>query len=221
MFQTVRSAEELAGLVKKLGILPAFKNEIPGFSAEEHIAPEYWFPETGEGFWEWKGPVILMSGCAYGKFFSGRAGFMTLDWYREFANYRRNGYDFDARYEDGLARHRDKLVFDVLWEHGSLLSKELSRMTDGEGRKNFSDTMTRLQMQGYVVISNFEYQISKKGEPYGWGVTRYETPEHRFGAAFTDSVYSREPEESRALLLAYLKTLLPGADEKTIGKLIG
>lgn len=115
-FSTVRSKDDLVRLVKRAGILPCFVNELEGFSAEEHIAPEYWFPEEGEGFWEWKGPVIRDSGCAYGKLFKGRASFMTLEYYREFANYRRNGYDFDALVDEGLARYRDIDVYNKLSE---------------------------------------------------------------------------------------------------------
>ncbi|MBQ7677869.1 MAG: hypothetical protein IJT32_06505 [Lachnospiraceae bacterium] len=31
-----------------------------------------------------------------------------------FANFRRDGYDFDSRYEDGLVSHREKLIMDLL-----------------------------------------------------------------------------------------------------------
>ncbi len=221
MLPVIKSADELAELVDEIGILPAFRNNIPGFSVEECIAPEYWFPDKGEGFWEWKGPVIQKCGCAYGKLFSGRAGFMRLDLYREFANYRRDGYDFDARYDDGLARNKDKQAFDLFYEHPSMLSTEMSRQLPGDGRKGLSEVMTRLQMQCYVVISNFEYQISKRGVPYGWGVTRYETPEYRFGAEFTDKIYAHSPEESYAIVSEHLKKILPNAEEKAIIKLIG
>lgn len=215
---TVHSKNQLIKLVNKIGFLPAFAGDIPGFSVEECIDPAYWFPAEGDGFWEWKGPVIQESGCAYGKFLRGRACFMTLEWYREFANYRRNGYDFDARYDDGLARAKDKLVFDRLWAEPSQLSKELKRSA---GVKDFDAVITRLQMLGYVVISNFEYQTDKYGKPYGWGVTRYETPEYRFGAAFSDSVYQHTPEESMQWLFDHLAALLPDAEEDEIWRLIG
>ncbi len=219
---TIRSREDLVGLIGELGFLPAFRNAVPGFSVEDCIAPEYWFSGDGEGFWEWKGPVIRESGCAYGKLLSGRAAFLTPDWYRELANYRRDGYDFDARWDEGLAAARDKQVFDVLWERGSLLSRELNRLSSGGGsRKDFAEVMTRLQMQGYVVISNFEYEVNRRGEPYGWGVTRYETPESRFGAAFADAVYAHTPAESKRLLRERLRRLLPDTEERTIERLLG
>jgi hypothetical protein len=175
-----------------------------------------------EGFWEWKGPVIRESGCAYGKLLGGRAAFLTLDWYREFANYRRDGYDFDARCDEGLVRSKDKQVFDVLWEHGSLLSKELNRMRSGGGkRKDFDTIMTRLQMLGYVVISNFEYEVSRRGEAYCWGITRYENP----GKAFRCGVYRfglrARARGIEADSVERLQRLLPDTEEKAILKLLG
>ena len=217
-FPEIRSMKELAALIADTGLLPAFKNEIPGFSAEECVAPEFWFPPEGEGFWEWKGPVIRESGCAYGKFLRGRACFMTLPVYLEFANYRRDGYDYDALCDDGLARSRDAEIFKNLREHGSLLSRELKRLAPS---RYFEDSITWLQMHGYAVISNFEYPRTRDGRPYGWGLARYETPEFRFGADFTENVYRHEPEESSELLLERLKRLLPDAGEDPLRRLLG
>ena len=218
LLPTVRSKNELCALVQELGFLPAFKNNVPGFSAEECIAPEYWFPPEGEGFWEWKGPVIRETGCAYGKLLKGRACFVTLPVYRELANYRRDGYDYDALCDDGKARPRDQAVFDLLWEKKSAISKELKASLNP---KTFEDSIVWLQMHGYVVISNFEYAVSRSGKPYGWGLARYETPEYRFGEAFSESVYAHEPSESRSLVLTHLQKLLPTADESLLSALIG
>ena len=216
-FSTVRSKDDLVRLVKRAGILPCFVNELEGFSAEEHIAPEYWFPEEGEGFWEWKGPVIRDSGCAYGKLFKGRAAFMTLEYYREFANYRRNGYDFDALVDEGLARHRDIDVYNKLSEAGSILSTDLMHMCD---MKTFNDSIVHLQRLGYVIIADFKYRVNKMGEIYGWGVTRYETPEYHFGAAFTDKVYEHSPEESKEILIDRIEYLRPKASFEEIEKFV-
>jgi len=37
-----------------------------------------------------------------------------LEWLPYYVNYRRNGYDFDARYQDGLASRREKKIMDFL-----------------------------------------------------------------------------------------------------------
>jgi hypothetical protein len=49
---------------------------------------------------------------AYGKFFGNKAGFISLKWLPYFANFRRSGYDFDSRYQDGLAERREKKIMD-------------------------------------------------------------------------------------------------------------
>lgn len=97
---------------------------------------------------------------AYGKLFTKKAGLVSWEWYPDLANYRRNGYDFDAHYEDGLASHREKRV------------KDLKRLAGfgGDGLKGFDTVMTNLQMQTYVTVHSFESAYDKYGQPYGWGV---------------------------------------------------
>ena len=131
----IHSKEELAELVKQMGFLPLLKNRVPGFSVEEHTPPELWFADGVEGPWEWKGPVIQMTGCAYGKFFHGKAGFISAEWFPDFANYRRDSYDFDARYEDGLARYQDKQVYDILLEYHSLMDHVYERSPEQSREK--------------------------------------------------------------------------------------
>lgn len=222
MSQMLTSANELSELVEKWGFVPLFKNEIPGFSVEELTLPELWFTEE-EGPWEWKGPVIRETGCAYGKFFRNKAVFISREWFLDFANYRRDGYDFDARFDDGLASYQDKYVFELLDSYDSLLSKELKRLGDFRkgGRTGFDAIVTRLQMQGYITTTDFEYQRDRFGKTYGWGIARYATPEKYFGEEFCGKVYSREPEESRARILEHLMKLFPEAEERQLFKIVG
>ena len=218
----LRSPEDIAALTEEWGFLPFFAGKIPGFSVEECCPPELWFPEDADGPWEWKGPVARSGRCVYGKFFGGRAGFISREWLPDFANFRRDGYDFDARYDDGLASHKDKAVYDTVAEHGALLSKELKRLCNyGKGGNTGFDTViTRLQMQAYLTVGDFVYMQDKYGKPYGWGVARYTTPEAQFGYDFVTSAYAREPEESKARIIAHLESILPGTNEKQILKLI-
>lgn len=214
----VRSAQALAELAETWGIVPFFQNSIPGFSIEEHTPPDLWFSDEQDGPWEWKGPVIRQTGCAYGKFFQNKAAFISRTWFSDFANWRRDGYDFDARYDDGLAKSADKYVFDLLDRQDSLLSKDLKRLGGfgKKGRKGFDTIITRLQMQGYVTTADFEYRLDKSGRVYGWSVARYATPERYFGAEFTDTVYRRKPEESKDRILAHLSALLPEIPKQEI-----
>ena len=221
-FGWIDSAQALAERVEELGFLPFFRNEIPGFSIEEHTPARLWFSPTEDGPWEWKGPMASNGRCVYGKFFKGRAGFVSLDRFPDFANYRRDGYDFDALYEDGFASRKDKEVLDVLQAAGSLLSKELKRRCGygKDGGKGFDTVITRLQMRTYVNIADFEYQMDKYGRPYGWGVARYSTPEAQFGEALLEEGYRQEPEESRRRVYARLRELT-GAEDRLIAKMLG
>lgn len=219
----VEDQEELAALINEIGFLPFFQSPVPGFSLKDCVPPELWFPEEGDGVWEWKGPVIRRSGGAYGKFFKGKAAFISREWFPDFANYRRDGYDFDAAYDDGLASFKEKKIYDTLAEAGDLLSKELRRRSAfaGQAKTGYDTTLTRLQMRGYITTTDFEYALDSKGNPYGWGIARYATPESHFGEDFTGRVYSRTPEESARRILDHLEKLLPQATPAQLRAILG
>ena len=134
----IRTWEELVNWVDEVGFLPLFANEIEGFSAEEHVSPDFWW--TGiedQDPWAWREIIARSCRAAYGKFFAGKAGFISLRWLPFFANYRREGYDFDSRWEDGKASRREKNIMDlltdrdgdgdVIWTRKELLSTEIKK----------------------------------------------------------------------------------------------
>ena len=211
----LRCPDDVVELTEALGFLPFFANGIPGFSVEEHTPRELWFTEA-DGPWEWKGPIARTKRCLYGKFFGGKAGFISLEWFPDFANYRRDGFDFDSRYESGLASRKDMNVY------GTVLSKKLKSLCGYSkgGEKGFDGVITRLQMQTYVCVADFEYMRDKYGKQYGWGVARYSTPEELLGYEAVTSAYSREPAESLERILDHLKKVLPEADGARLLKMI-
>ncbi|MBQ9680177.1 MAG: hypothetical protein IJV48_05805 [Ruminococcus sp.] len=220
----IHSKAELIKAIDTFGFLPFFENSVAGFSIEEHIDPDCWYDnETGSWpVWEWKGPVIRETGCAYGKFFEKKACYISPEWFPDFANYRRDGYDFDARYDDGLAPLKDKQLYDLIEANAPILSKELKKIGDYRkgGVKGFDTIITRLQSQGYVIISDFVYMKDRFGEPYGWGVAEYATPESFMGKAFSDAVYQRTPQESYERLLNHFKELFPDEEERVLKKFL-
>ncbi len=222
---------DLIRAVSHFGFLPFFANEIEGFSVEEMTPRELWFTDIS-GPWEWKGPVISEGDCVYGKFFDKKAGFVSNKWFPDFANLRRDGYDFDARFEDGLAGNREKYLYDLIASRHSILSKDAkiiggymkpksSGRDDWNPRTGFDTTITKLQMQCYVITSNFEYEISKTGEPYGWGIARYAVPEEHLGKTFSKKVYARTPEQSRKRILRHLQKVLPDVEINYLERLAG
>lgn len=218
----IESKADLIAAVEKYGFLPFFQNSIEGFSIEERISPALWFSGV-EGPWEWKGPVIREAGCAYGKFFEKKACFISRSWFYHLANYRRDGYDFDARYEDGLASYKDKLLYELIEENAPVLSKHLKSLGNYKkgGNKGFDTSINRLQAQGYVIINNFVYMKDKFGKSYGWGVAEYTTPEELFGEDFSEKVYESSPEESFAKLLGHFTGLFPNEDISKLKKFLG
>ena len=229
----IRSWHELVNWINEVGFLPLFANEIEGFSAEEHVSPDFWW--TGireEDPWEWREIIAASHEVAYGKFFCRKAGFISLDWLPYFVNYRRGGYDFDARWEDGLANRREKIIMDLLtgtdddgdmtFPDDQILSTQLKKKAGfGKGgEKNFPGMITELQMQTYLVISDFHRRVNKRGEEYGMPVSVLLPPEAIWGYERVTSAYGESPEDSRARVADRIKKEFPGASAAAIDKII-
>lgn len=222
-FPMIHSMDELEDLIREVGFLPFFTNAVPGYSIEECTPRKLWFNDDVDGPWEWKGPIALRKNCAYGKFFQGKAGFISMEHFPAFLNYRRDGYDFDARWDDELASAKDKQIMDVFAERASMMTHELKAACNygKHGQKGFETVITRLQMQTYVTVQNFEHKTDKNGNPYGWGVARYTTPEALFGTEMIENAYREEPADSAKRIAAHLAKLLPDASDIQIRKILG
>lgn len=159
----LHSADDLIAAVEQYGFLPFFRNEIHGFSIEELCPPELWFADDVDGPWEWKGPAARSGKCLYGKLFNKKAGFVSREWIPDFANVRRNGYDFDARWDDGLASYKDKELYEAIAGEGRMLSKRLKEALNYRkgGNTGFETCITRLQMQSYRGFRLYAGQIRK------------------------------------------------------------
>lgn len=227
----IRTKADLIEAIDRLGIVPFFANDIPGFSIEENIAPEAYFSDQ-PGVWEWKGEVIQEARCAYGKFFNKKAAFVRKDLYYDLANYRRDGYDFDARVADGLANYNEEFLYGIITSRHSMTSKTAKALggyvkprEKGKDawipRKGFDTTVSALQMKGYIVIIDFDYEVDRKGEFYGWGIARYSTPEQFFGKPFMRNVYKRTPEDSYRRLYRRIRKINPEAPKELIERFLG
>lgn len=231
----IESQEQVERLIAQWGFLPFFRNGVEGFSIEDMTPPDILFGDSVSDFnngpWGWKGPIIAQWQSAYGKFFRGKAGFVSLQWLPDFINWRRSQHPL--RQLGPGARH----ILEVLQENESMLSKELkkasgftlSRRRDplaapGERRDGmaFDALIGQLQMGGHVCIADFEYLVSRKGEPYGWGVARYCTPEAMYPDLFplAERVEGRTPRQSRKRIIDHLCRLMPDVDRVRWEKLV-
>ena len=205
----IHSADRLLQYIEQVGFLPLFANEIDGFSVENMTDPaSWWGGDADKDPWEWRGVIARTGKAAYGKFFGNKAGFVSREWFPHFANYRRDGYDFDSRYDDGKADRRQKLVMDLFWpEEGeiwetedkiSLYSNEIKTLAGfGKGgQRGFESTISKLQMSSYLTVRDFRPRLNKKGEEYGWAVAVYTLPEYLWGYRYVTGCYGYEPKES-------------------------
>jgi hypothetical protein len=220
----IHTVEEAIAYINEVGFLPLFKNEIPGFSLEEHTVPDYWWCEDPEvDPWIWRERIARSGEVAYGKFFDKKAGFISGEWFPYFANYRRDGYDFDARWDDELAPARQKKIMDLFDDTTELYSFETKKNAGyGKGgEKNFEGMITALQMQTYLCMRDFRRRRNKKGEEYGWNIAVYAKPEHLWGYEHITGRYREKPEISREKIAAHMREIYPDATEKQIKKQIG
>ena len=230
----IRTWQELVNYVNEVGFLPLFANEISGFSAEEHVSPDFWWTgDREQDPWEWREIIAASHKAVYGKFFDKKAGFISLKWLPYFANFRRNGYDFDAAWEDGAVTRREKLIMDVLTDTDSagdivftdkqILTTDLKKIAGfGKGgEKNFPGITTELMMKLYLVTADFQRRRNKKGEEYGMAVSLLLPPEAVWGYDAVTAAYTEEPAASWQRIYDRIKTVFPSAEHEKILRLIG
>ena len=215
----LRSPEQAAELIRELGFLPLFSNEIPGFSLEERTcAADWWTDDPKRDPWVWRQLLAEEPELLYGKFFDRRAGFLSAEWVPYFANSRRKGYDFDTRIDEGLAPVRaQKLMSPFLTEgmpnrealHSFALKARAGFGKGGE--KNFEGTLAALEMQTYLTVKDFQCRKNRWGEDYGWHLAVLTTPERRWGYELVTACYGEDPADSRERVYRRLRELYPDA----------
>lgn len=220
----VNTQEELCALIEEIGFLPLFENDLPGFSVREITDAGAWWNDAAPALdpWEWRKHIAAGGQIAYGKFFRGNAGYISRDWFPVFANFRRDGYDFDARWEEGRAKRREKRIMDLFPESEVLPSYEIKRRAGfgRDGEKGFESTLTGLMGQTYLLLRGFERRKSKAGEPYGWPVGLCGTPEALFGEAHVRSEYRETPARSFSRAAGQCMRMIPDAPRETIERFL-
>jgi len=217
----IHSCAELMTLIQEVGFLPLLDSGIAGYSAEEVVDEECRYVVFDDGgwdwpLWKWKGPIVQEGGIVYGKFFAGKAGFLSREWWPDLCNWRRSQH---LAPEEGTI---EDAILMTLAEHGSLITRELRAacgFTGPKMRSKFDGYITRLQMATRIVTEDFVYPQDKHGREYGWGWSLLTTPEQLYGREACQC--ERTTEESYQRIFSHLCQLLPKATEKQIRKLIG
>ena len=230
----IDSKDTLAEAVEIFKILPFFANAVPGLSIEEMCLPDLLFGGNhDEGCWEWKGPVIRKGIAAYGKFFRKKAGFVSLEILPDFLNYRRQLYPI----KEGST---EEMLLEIIKENDSLSSTELKKLIFGSKKrmtenmlpdnddylqgiskkpKSLEAPLQKLQMGGWIIINDFEYKKTKRGDRYGWGVARYSTPELTYRNS-VDMIKKTSAEESLEKIINMMKSIYPVATSESLHLLL-
>ena len=225
-FQPVTSPETMYGTIARLGIVPFFVNDIPGFSIEELTPGGLWFDDDQLGPWDWKIFCVQSGDIAYGKFLRGKAAFATVEWYRELRNYRLSLPKY-------VPDERERQILTYLDENGSIGIKEVRGLM-GIKKSAADSLITRLQMQCRVVTGDIVRVYRGADLHYnGWQTSSFCKPESLFsggsipgpgGFPFVEDMgleTGHSPEESRDLLVGHIKKIAPQATGEQILKLLG
>lgn len=174
---SIKSWETMHRFILDMGIVPFFHNPIPGFSIEEHTAPEFWFTEESLGPWDWKIECVQSGDIAYGKFlWGGKAAFATVDVYRELMNWRRS----QAKYRPTKEQQK---VLDFMEENGSISITEVRQIL-GVKKGPADAQMAKLQMQTRVITGDITRVYRGEDLHYsGWQRCSFCSPEALFDQA--------------------------------------
>ena len=219
-YRDILNSAQLIDFINEIGFLPLLGMGIEGWSAEEQVAEECGYVKLPDGgwewpLWEWKGSIIQESGCAYGKFFLGKAGFISKRWWPDFCNWRRSHYPLD---QDSI----EAMIMGTLRDNGSLITRELRAacgFTGTKMRSKFDCYLTRLEMGCHIVTEDFVYPHDKHGKQYGWGWSLLTTPEVLLGRESCLSDCS--PEESFHRLSTHFHEILPEVSDEAIKRILG
>ena len=219
----LHSPEKLLALIREIGFLPLFANEIRGFSVEERTPANDWWTDSPGDPWAWRQALASNDLVAYGKFFDRKAGFISKEWFPDFANYRRDGYDWEGMYEDGKMKHRNRQIMEAFETDEQMrgieiLSCDLKKKAAVE--KGFEGSLTELQMQTFLIVNDFRQRRNKLGIGYGWHVSMLMTPETKWGYDPVNG-YRGKPEEAWQRIREQALKYFPEAGETAVRKVLG
>lgn len=217
--KSIHEYSDLTDLIETVGFLPLLGNTVPGFSAEDLADADCCYHRYSDGSWDWplwswKGPAVRGIPCVYGKFFDGKAGFVSMTWWPDLMNYRR------SLYPEPEENSVERMILEILQLNGAMITRDLRKacgFTGGNMRSRFDHYVTRLQMECRIVTEDFVYPVDKHGQRYGFGWAQLNTPEN---AVKNVRPCRRSPQASLDRMLQHLRRVLPHAEERSLRKLL-
>ena len=231
---TIQTCQQFITAINQIGFLPLSRNSIKGFSAEDLVPSHLWYTgDPDQDPWVWREIIAGSREVVYGKFFKNKAGFISLKWFPVFANYKREGLDFDKKLEkdswyapprtDSIEAMRlSKRIIDCFQTDKELTRKELKKkaVIGREEKKYFNKALLALQTQSFLVTVNLEKRFNKNGEAYGEAVSTYACPEDIWGEPWLSSAKGKNPYESLNDIILHLRQFFPSVSYEAIRSLL-
>ncbi len=210
----LKTASDAVECALELGFLPVLDCEIEGYSLFGMASPEIEGFRGEDCVWEWRCALAQSPDILYGKYFHGKVGAISAEWFPDFANMRRGGMDFAELYENGKIRRGAKSVMDCFEEEKCIPSWILTRRVPDK------NAIADLERRTFLTVDSFQRKRGMRGGEYGWAAALYTTPEAKLGEDFLDRRKFDAPEQSRAGILAHMRRILPNANEKALLRLL-
>ena len=217
----INTFSDFCSILRKIGFAVSASNDEGIFNLNRYYSDKIrhhtWDPETDP--WEWRiRSVTERDDIAYGKVFNSKGGWITKEWYPYFLAVRRNGYDLDDMYSDGLISVMERDVYNVIRESGEIAMYEIKRILNigRELNSKYESALVKLQMKMFITVCGETHKTNKFGEPYGWGINVFTPVENFFGdIAFIDIDIATDKITER------VREINPNASDKDINRFIG
>ena len=222
-FGTIRGFGDFRAALLRAGFAVGGENDEGIFSLRPYMDPSLQYhtgdPETDP--WLWRVRVLEDRALAGGKVFSGKAGWISREWYPLFLAVRRRGKSLEELYADGLVSRLDREVYRTVAGAGLLPVHKLRERISCDKPSQIEAALSRLQSGLFLTVCGETRKLSKDGRPYGWPVSLVCTPEAFFPEDVWGDSLRISPGEAYARIREQVLRLNLQADEKHIRRFIG
>ena len=194
--ERITTLAQLEEAIDRIGFLPYAGDEKKSLFTLESMTDNAWFTGLDSDPWEWRRAIAEKGEQAYGKFFGGKAGFVSKECIPAFIAARRDNRSFEELYADGLISRDAKRVWEqfsmrFIWTHQEL---KAAAGFDGQSRA-FDAALGELQGLFFLCVPGQSRRINKKGEPYGWLCNDFARMDVLFPVEEDDEMQREEGEE--------------------------
>lgn len=218
-FGTIRSFEDWCAALRRAGFALGGAHAEGIFSPRPYMDPSLkdhtGDPDTDP--WIWRIRALE----DYGKVFFGKSGWISRDWYPVFLAARRRGRTLDEMYGEGLIGRLERDIYRMVAQAGVMPLHRIKAAAGCDKPSRIDAALTRLQAGLFLTICGETRKVSRTGEPYGWPVSLFCTPEAFFPGDVWEESLRIAPEEACFRIREHIARLNPQADEQAVRRFVG